>query len=200
MSGEKKTVSEFEKLIGEIGDIHKALPTDGDTKADDEKIEAAAGDADGDVDGDADGAGDGKDGEVTKSFEVTLANGEKAEAFDATAILKSLSDRVETTESGFVTAMRQMLDVVKSLQGQVTKLSSAGKGRKAVLTVHEKTTTAGDVNKSEDNTMSADEFMGKALVAQKEGRVSGTEIAIAEANLNRGQQVPVQIVKKVLGL
>ncbi|MDP3327190.1 hypothetical protein [Parvibaculum sp.] len=203
MSGE--TPNEFDKLLAEIGDVQKALPTDDDTKADDKKIEEAAIDGGEKKDG-ADAAAvevEKKGDEVSKSFEVTLDDGTKVPAIDATAILKALNDRVEKNESVVLTALTQTLDIVKSLSAQVAKLSDAGKGRKAVLTVHEKTAAGSEINKSaveQPTTMSADEFMGKALLAQSEGKVTGHEIAVAESLLNRGQPLPEATIKKVLGL
>lgn len=204
MSGETK--SEFDKLLSEIGDVHKALPADDSTKDDDKKIEDAA--VDGGEKKEADeaaaaAAAEKKDGDVSKSFEVTLDDGTKVPAIDATAILKALNDRVEKNESAVMTALTQTLDIVKSLSAQVAKLSDAGKGRKAVLTVHEKTPAGTEINKGgaeQPATMDAEEFMGKALLAQSEGKITGHEIAVAESCLNRGTAIPEATIKKVLGL
>ena len=89
MSGE--TPNEFEKLLAEIGDVHKALPTDEDTKVDDKKIEDAAAEGGEQVAGAGAPDDEGKkDEDVSKSFEVTLEDGTKVPAIDATSILKAL--------------------------------------------------------------------------------------------------------------
>jgi hypothetical protein len=46
--------------------------------------------------------------------------------------------------------------------------------------------------------MSTDVFFAKALAAQKEGRLSGVDIAVAEACLNRGEAIPQSIVARVV--
>jgi hypothetical protein len=85
------------------------------------------------------------------------------------------------------------------MSDRITKLSGEGRGRKAVLSVVEKPAPgASTMAKSEPTGMSPDVFFAKALDAQKLGRISGTEIAIAEASLNRGEAIPAHIVQRVV--
>jgi len=46
--------------------------------------------------------------------------------------------------------------------------------------------------------VTADQFFAKALEAQKSGRITGTEIAVAETYLNKGQPIPSSIVARVM--
>ena len=69
----------------------------------------------------------------------------------------------------------------------------------AVVSVVEKP-SAGEstMAKSQPEGMSHELFFAKAFEAQKAGRISGQEIAIAEAYLNKGQSIPEQIVARVM--
>lgn len=215
-------MSQFDKLMQELGSLSadqeqmaKAIPAD-DGK-DEEKIQAAAadgglgdGDADdkgGKPDGDADDKGDGDDKPMAKSFQLTLEDGTVVEAQDGAEMVKALQTRIETAEGNFAKAMdaavgliKGQADLIKSMSDRITKLSSEGRGRKAVVSVVEKPVPgATELKKSEPAGMSTNEFFAKALTAQREGRLSGTDIAIAEACLNRGEAIPSTIVQRVAG-
>jgi len=209
-------MSQFEQLMQELStlgtdqqEMAKALPAD-DGK-DEEKIQAAAaeggsdGDADdkgGKPDGDADDKVDGKP--MAKSLQVTLPDGTQADAIDGTEMVKSLESRMEQSEGQMLKAMESAVGLIKgqatlikSLQDQVTKLSNEGRGRKSSVTVNDK--PAGTpLAKSEPAGVTPEVFFAKALVAQREGRISGTEIAMAESCLNRGLQIPPAIVARVV--
>lgn len=200
-------MSKFDELLGELETLAKAQPAgEGD-----DKIVAAAAEGGGqgtgeeeseggDVEGEAEGEG------MAKSFEVTLADGTKVQAQDGTALLKALEGRVDETESTMAKALGVAVDLIKSqgaqiaaLKASVKAISSEGKGRKAVLSVADKP-VAGTLAKSEGaDAISPDQFMAKALDAQKAGRLTGLDVSTAEACLNRGQQVPANIVSAVLG-
>lgn len=209
-------MSQFEKLLGEIADLGaeqeamtKALPAD-DGK-DEENIQAAA--AEGGLDGDADDEGGKPDGDdddegnapMAKSIELTLEDGTKISAQDGTEIVKSLRARVEQNEEQMSKALGSAVELIKgqsalikSLSERVAKLSGEGRGRKTVVSVVEKPGPgASTMAKSEPAGMSPDQFFVKALDAQKAGRISGTEIAVAEACLNRGEAIPASIVQRV---
>lgn len=207
---------DFEKLMGELNqlaegqaELAKALPAD-DGK-DEEKIQAAAAESglgDGDADdkgGAPDGDADDKGAPMAKSFKFTLEDGTEVEAQDGTELVKSLQARVETAEGNMTKALDAAVnlikgqgELIKSLSDQVKKLSGEGRGRKAVVSVTEKTSTTEAMTKSMQTPgMTADQFFAKALDAQRAGRISGTEIAVAEACLNRGEQIPESIVQRV---
>lgn len=216
-------MSQFEKLMEELGslgtqqaELAKALPAD-DGK-DEEKIQAAAGEGgsddgeagDGDADdkgGAADGDADDKNGKpMAKSFKFTLEDGTEVEAQDGSELVKSLQERIEQNEGVMAKAMEGAIglikgqgEMIKSLSEQVKKLSGEGRGRKTVVSVMEKPApVASTLAKSEPTGMSHEQFFAKALNAQKEGRLSGTEIAVAEACLNRGEAIPQSIVARVV--
>jgi hypothetical protein len=187
----------------------KARPAD-DGK-DEAKIQAAAAESGLDGDGDADDMGGEPDGDeddkpaMAKSFKFTLEDGTEVEAQDGSELVKSLQDRVEKNEGQMMKALETAVglikgqgDLIKSMQDQNKKLSGEGRGRKAVVSVVEKPSPGeGVMAKSEPVGMSHDQFFAKAMVAQREGRISGTEIAMAEACLNRGEAIPQNIVQRV---
>lgn len=212
-------MSQYEKLLSEIADLAieqesmtKALPAD-DGK-DEEKIQAAA--AEGGLDGDADdkgGAGDGDaddqgaDGKpMAKSFKLTLEDGTEIEAQDGAEMVKSLQARIDQNEEQMAKALGSAVELIKgqaamlkSLTEKVQKLSGEGRGRKTVVSVVEKPEPgASTMAKSEPAGMNAEQFFAKALSAQKEGRITGTEIAVAEACLNRGEAIPPNIIQRVV--
>ena len=211
-------MSQFEKLMGELSQLGtdqelmtKALPAD-DGK-DEEKIQAAAAESGLDGDGDADDMGGEPDGDeddegkpaMAKSFKFTLEDGTEVEAQDGSELVKSLQSRIEQNEGQMMKALETAVglikgqgDLIKSMQDQMKKLGGEGRGRKAVVSVVEKPSPGENVlAKSEPAGMSHDQFFAKAMVAQREGRISGTEIAMAEACLNRGEAIPQNIVQRV---
>lgn len=209
-------MSQFDELIQELNGLQadqelmtKALPAD--DGEDEEKIQAAAAEGgsdhqepDGDEDGEGEGDGDADNKPMAKSFKFTLEDGTEVEAEDGTELVKSLQARVETTEQTMAKALEQTLNLVKgqselikSMQDQIKKLSGEGRGRKTVVSVVEK--PVGTMVKSmQPEGVSPDEFFAKALTAQREGRISGSEIALAETMLNRGQQIPPAILQRVM--
>jgi len=213
MSQYEKLLSEIASLAAEQESMAKALPAD-DGK-DEEKIQAAAaeGGSDGGAagDGDADNKGGKPDGDaddagMTKSFIVKLADGTEVEAEDGTALVKALSDRIDSTEGSMAKALASTLDLVKgqaamikSLSDKVAKLSNEGRGRKTVVSVVEKPEPgAGTMAKSEPAGVSTDQFFAKALKLQKEGSLSGLDVSIAETCLNRGEPIPAEIIQRVM--
>lgn len=201
-------MSKFDELLGELETLAKAQPAENG----DDKIVAAAAEGGGQVEGDenedkSDGEGEGVGGNpMAKSFEVTLADGTKVQAQDGTELVKALQERIDSTETVMAKALETAVSLIKSqgeqiaaLGGKIKALSSEGKGRKAVLTVAEKPTVGGGTmaKSQQADGITPEEFMAKALDAQKMGRLTGLEVAVAEASLNRGQGVPAEIVRKV---
>lgn len=215
----------FEKLMSELTQLQtdqeslaKALPAD-DGK-DEAKIQAAAaegglgdGDADdmgGAPDGDADDASVAKGKPMAKSFQLTLEDGTTVDAQDGTEMVKALQDQITATETTMAKALGQAVDLIKgqgemikSLSERIAKLSGEGRGRKAVLSVVERpspdaSTATMAKSHAQPSGVTPDAFFAKALVAQREGRISGSDIALAETMLNRGQQIPAEIVQRVM--
>jgi hypothetical protein len=212
----------FDKLLADLQSVTdsqetlaKALPQD-DGKDDDKAIQAAAGEGEGGAaagDGDADDKGGAADGDaddkpMAKSFKVKLADGTEVEAEDGTEMIKSLTARLDASEGTMTKALESCIglikgqqDMIKSLGDQVTKLRGEGRGRKAIVSINDKpdNVAAGnaDLKKSEQG-VTPEVFMAKALDAMSAGKLTGMDVSLAEACLNRGEQVPASIVSRVL--
>ena len=167
--------------------------------ADDEE-ETGDGDESGDEDEDED---DEDDKGMTKSFRLTLDDGTEVDAEDGTALVKAVLNRVEKNEETLTKALEATIRLIKSqgetirsLESRIGKLSEQGRGRKAIVTMVEKKQAA--MTKSDSGEgVSAGEFMNKALRAQAEGRITGSDVARAESYLNHGKPVPADIVSRV---
>src|SRR5260221_332990 len=206
----KDTKGSFDALLGELEQMHKALPTDGGS-ADDDKIEAAADGGDDkkdeaklDLDGDAEKAAEEET--MGKSFVMKLDDGTEVEAVDGTELVKSLSARIDATEEVTVKALSHAVEMIKaqgamikSLGAKVEQLSGAGRGRKTVITVAEKPgPTAEILAKSDSASMTGAEFMVKAMDAFSANRITGLDVSRIESYLNRGLEVPKDIAARVL--
>ena len=193
----------FTALLGDLETMAKAVP---ETTAEDPSVEGEGDPAEG---APAEGASTEGEPAITKSLQVTLADGTVVEAEDGGELVKALMERVDNTESTMAKALGIAVDLikkqgeqlaatnslVKSLQADLAKVAAAPAGRKTVLTMHEK--PAGTMTKSEPEGDSPQEFMAKALGAQKAGRITGLDVSTAEACLNRGISVPGHIVSAV---
>lgn len=225
-------MSAFAKLLLELDEMAKALPKDGDDKAGDKKIAAAAAEGgaadadkgkgkDADADADADvGAEDDadEDAEMSKSFKIPVVDAEgkavldtdgkpkMVDAVDGTQMMKALMARVEAGETDLAKALGTAVSLLKAQAKQIETLTSdlkrvadTGRGRKTVLAIHDKVASGDDLNKAEaKDGIPAAEFMAKAMTAQAAGKLTGLEVARAESAINRGLQVPADIISKVL--
>lgn len=215
----------FETLLAELDELQlaKALPTDGAADAgegdNDDAAIADAADEDGEGEGEGADAGEG-DGEgegepMAKSMRVTTEDGEEIDAIDATEMLKSMHEQIESLGTRFgqtdelvLKALGGLTDLVKSqaaeiggLKAKVADLAAAGRGRKAVVSVADKP-ALGDLAKSEavdePKGLGRDEFLAKAMDAFDNGKITGLQVSVAEAALNKGQPVPQEIINRVL--
>lgn len=57
---------------------------------------------------------------------------------------------------------------------------------------------AGKPLQKASSNVDGEEFLAKALAAQASGRLSGVQVAIAEAHVNSGRQPPADIVRAVM--
>lgn len=223
----------FQKLLDDLEALSSSKPADlakaiGEGAEGDADGGAGEGDADGDADDDAiaaaaadgadaggdDAGGDDEGDALGKSLKIIGEDGEEQEAIDATDLIKSLVDRVESTETDMTKALTKVADLLKSqateigaLRGQVGKLASAGRGRRAVLAVSEKPALSkalggegaeGGEGGEQPEGMPADQFMAKAMEACTAGRITGLDVSRCEAYINRGQDVPESLKSKVL--
>lgn len=220
--------SEFEALANQLETLAKSQGS-----SEDDKVLAAAKEAGVDVGGDGDGdegagaSGSGVDGDgdgddmLGKSFDVVDAEGKPAKAYDATALLKSMGERIEALEGGIADVAERREHLGKSLgliaelleanastikaQGEqiadmrksLDALGAKGTGRKAVLTINERPEPLG--KSVQANTLSREEFLAKADGAQKAGRLLVGDMPRMEAYLNKGMPVPADIVSRVMG-
>jgi hypothetical protein len=113
------------------------------------------------------------------------------------ASLKTLNEKIVSQE----TTIKEQETLVKSLKGDLEKVSSQGAGRRAVLAISEPahaTASAVMAKAGMPEGVTVDNFFAKALDMQKAGKLTGIEIAIAESALNSGNEVPANIVQRVL--
>lgn len=207
MSGEEnKQPGAFDALIGELDTLTKAIPAvvDGDDKI----ANADAGNNDDDNDEDDK---EGGNAPMAKSFVVELEDGTKIEAQDGTELVKSLMSRIDNNEETLAKALgsavnlikvqgeqlAQTTALVKSLQSKVSELSGEGRGRKTVVSIHEK--PANTLAKSEPEGITAQEFMTKANAAFNAGRISGKDLTVCDVSIRSNQPIDQSIMAKVLG-
>lgn len=191
----------FEALLNQlegVSALNKSMSAEDDKKiqenADPEKTE---GEGDANVD-------------MTKSLTVVDGEGNEHDAVDGTELVKSLVARLEKQEADYAgdreglmkslvalsANQKDQADLIKSLNEKIETLGSEGRGRKSVVSMAESSVT--ELQKSEANAMDTNEFMAKALDAQRDGRITGLDVSIAESSLNKGLAVPEGIVRKVL--
>lgn len=214
----------FSKLLNELDEFQlaKSAPADGAESGDNNDADiraaaeegAAAGERDDldDLDDDGEGGEGGGEGETFgKSLTVTTEDGETIDAIDGTEMLKALNGRVDAlegalgTDSEMFKAVNGLFSLVKSqevtidaLRADVARLSSSGRGRRAIVTMPERQEET--LAKSERTEgVSSDEFMAKALNAQAQGRITALDVSRAEGFLAKGLQLPADLVGRVLG-
>lgn len=199
--------TQFEGLLGEVEELQKSMSAAAEG---DEKIEAAAAEGEGAGDNEGAEAGEGdEDGEgeeLGKSFTMRLEDGTEVDAIDGTELVKSLMARIEGNEEsilksfgGLMSVVKAQGDLIKSLTEKVGALSAAGRGRRAVLAISERPAPAAPEADKKDEGITSEAFMAKALTAQAAGRLNAVQVATAEACINRGETIPVHIVRAVMG-
>lgn len=211
-ANDKKQPSEgFAALLGELDTMTKALPAA--DVADDKKIADAADDGDGDGKQklDADGKPIADTDPMTKSFQVTLADGTVVEAEDGTELVKSLFARVDQNEDMIVKALGGTLNLVKSqgeqiaatnalvksMQAEIAKLGNQGAGRKTLVNVHEQVSTLTKAM-GQPPTLTPAEFMTKANAAFDAQKITGPELVAADVSIRQGFAVDQAVFNKVM--
>ena len=89
-----------------------------------------------------------------------------------------------------VTATVQLAGETKALRAEVAALKAAGTPapmRKALRLPSGRHQIDGDL------------FLAKAMTAQAAGRLTGAQVAVAEAHINNGKAPPAEIIEAVLG-
>jgi hypothetical protein len=173
------------------------------------------GQADDSADAENDGAdsdGDQEEDErpMGKSF-MYDDEGNQIEVMDATEMVKSLTLRLEQSEQGVEKTLGMAVgllksqaadltaqgELIKSLTGQVEAMASQGRGRVALLNMADKPALTQMAKSEQPAGLSPQAFMAKALDAQKQGRLSGRDVSVAEGYLQKGLAVPAEIVNRV---
>ena len=192
-----------DKVTAAAAEAGATLPEDGEAADDETDADAAGGEGGEGDEGDDEGEPFGK-----SFFDQ---DGNPVEVVDATEMLKSLGARLEQTELGAGQAIGLAVDLIKSQgatiqsQGELLKslatkvesLASRGRGRVATLSVADKPSVGEPLAKSEPAGVAPQEFMAKALEAQRFGRLTGRDVSIAEGYLQKGLAVPADIVNRV---
>ena len=115
-----------------------------------------------------------------------------------------LADLAESTaaDADVVKAFGQMLDILKSQGGRINLLEARLGNLTQDVRRTEKTAKAAakSAEQQEPKEVTVEEFFNKALALQATtGEVNGHEIQLAEYAVNHGQEIPPEIVRKVLG-
>lgn len=220
----------FDKLLGELqavdaqtNTLAKALSA-GEGGAGGEGGEGAGGDAGagagggaegGDAGGEGgDGAGGGEGEGLNKSLKLIGADGKPIEVQDGTEMLKALSDELDQSSEVLAKAMSTAVHMIAQQgtmigalskqvkeQGALLKsLSGEGRGRKAVLNLHEKTEALakGGMGGQQPDAMTAGDFMLKAEGAYNSKKISGAEFTEIDVALRTRQPVDPALLRKVM--
>lgn len=192
-------------------DDDKKADKEGDTSADNQKIQAAADDGKANSDADDD---DKKGKPFGKSFQVKLADGTEAEAFDGTEALQALAAHaaeqdtvIEDLQKAFASACEVIKvlrtevaassEMVKSFGTKTAAAASAGTGRRTMVSIVEKLTPAekaggGTVAAAREPT--AGSVMMKAQELCAAGRLDWAQVARIEAFQLRGLLAPPELI------
>lgn len=204
-------MNDFDKLLSEL----TAAQADNDTLAKSltqqggEGGEQGAGATEADAGkGNADDGGNADGGEesLTKSFKLKLDDGTEVEAIDGAKALEDLTKRIEQGEGtmhkamgGVLTLVKSQGALIKSLVEEVKALRGEGRGRRAVLSVVEKT-PAGTLAKSSgaEEALGVQEFLAKSEAAWGAGKITGQEFNTIDVACRLGTEVDPSLIKKVL--
>lgn len=148
------------------------------------------------------------DDKLGKSFKLKDAKGKTIEAFDGMPLLKSLikANKVLLQESvgtkkllkalvanstATGKALAEQRKANAELKKSIDNVANAGRGRRSQVTV------IGGDDKGKGG-MKPDEFMAKSLDAQRAGKISGQEVSLINASVNRGLMPSESLIRKVV--
>lgn len=149
---------------------------------------------------------------MTKSLQVTLADGSVVEAEDGTELVKSLFERFDAQEDSLVKALGGTLNLVKaqgeqlvaqgnlikSLQAEVARIGNQGAGRKTLVTVHEQVNTMTKSMQPEQKGPTKEEIMAKSNAAFSAGRITGQEFTMIDVAMRSGFEIDPALAAKVM--
>jgi hypothetical protein len=209
-------MSAFDELLAELKAeeslMAKAQTLADDTEGDDDDENIAAM-ADGDEDDD--GIDDGEDEDTDlddeeplgKSFGVTLPTGQKVEAYDGTALVKSLFAQQQATEEktqelfGSVVSMLKAMRVqhaqeIKALRKSLEAIGEQGRGRKSKVTIHEPPRSAATAETNPAEIAST--IMSKANSAFSANKITGRELNTIDVSLRKGIAPSQDLLNKIM--
>jgi len=220
------SASSFDALIGELDTMLKAHPhTEKEKDKDDDEQGEGSGEGKGEGKGEMRKSFSIKlesgelvevedAGEMLKALQTQFETSEQKVLGTLTSavqliakqgvMLKSMSETLEGAqktigEQGTKLASQETL--IKSLQDNLQKIGNSGSGRRAVVAVTPPaamTATAQNASNGMPEGVTHQEFFAKAMEKQNMGKITATDIAIAEASLNSGIAIPENLVSRVL--
>lgn len=213
-------MSDFDELLKSLKQteddaetLAKSAPGEGadggddDDDDDDDAVAAAAADS-----GVALPAGEGDDdeGEDDEGEEFGKSFGQDADGndlVDATDLVKSILEHQEKTDdvlakamTSMVSAMSKQNDLIKSLQSQVATLAGQGRGRKAMLNVHEKPNPTDVMAKSQAGAaavITPSDLLAKADAAYQAGQITGAQANTVDVCLRNNWPIDPGILQKL---
>lgn len=218
VTNENKDDGAFGKLVGELETLRKATASDDDAAIAAAAAAGAQGDeqsaADKDVKDPVVGAGAGEEeekGAMTKALSVFDAAGNELDVVDGTEMVKALQTELSTIKAAraqenehlgkALTSVHEMLKsnaemlkaqgaTIASLNEQVSKLSSSGRGPRSVVLQ-----AAADPLVKATGELTDGEVMAKAEATFKlgTGMIRGSDISYAETCINRGLPIPADV-------
>jgi hypothetical protein len=210
-------MTEFAKLLAEVEATEamvKAMPAPTD---EDQRVAAAAKEGGAGADGAEPeaGGGDPEDEEdpemMGKSFSVVMPDGQKVDAYDGTAMMKSFGVKVQAIGTileksvgltqELIAKINERNDVIagqgaliKALEAKVNAFGTQGRGRQGVVSVHEKLPP---VAAQPTTRVTIGDLMVKADTLFKKGGLSSLEYTMVGTALNSGRSVSDELLQKL---
>ena len=218
--------SNFATLLDEMAQQEQIMAKAMKGDDDDDKDIAALADNDADDDGVPDAKDDetfdddapeeeappkkGKGKPLTKSVNITLADGSEVEAFDGTVLVKSMQAEVAALQQGsnevmgtavnllksFGAALREQRQEITALKKSLHTLSASGTGRRSAtqVTITDRGAEPTGAPNPEDIKASV---MAKAINAFDAHKINGLELTTIEVALRKGQIPDQSILAKI---
>lgn len=186
----------FEDLLKALSQVSEKTDEieDENDVADDDKVVGEAAEEGGE-------AGDGED------FGKSTAANEEDEYVDATDLIKSMIGRQDASEGVLAKALgtlgatlSKQNTLIKSLQEEVGKLASQGRGRKTMLTIADRPGIADTLAKSsaaEDAAITPKDLLAKSHEAHAAKKISGVELNTIDVCLRNNWPIDAGILQRV---
>lgn len=151
-----------------------------------------------------------------KPFEIVGKDGKTQKAYDGLAMLKAMHERLQaitgvtgesdadmlkalTLVGGTVGKMLKKIEkqdsMLKSMQAQINALGSQGSGRKAIVTLLEKSLRGNAADDEGGEKLSTQEILAKAQTAAGKGMLSAIQVAHVERACNSGFEPSPEVMQ-----